>query len=394
MRSVPFDDCLDESIADPAQPVSGAGSLERTLRRLALAADAAHGLLLRPQSDHRFVTTLAIAGPADRFEARRMARAATTRLLAAPRRGAAPAPMAMTIDGAPCLVQWLTSGEGLALVLARRPGCPAFTGDERIALQAQIAWLEDVVELWWQNERGQARAAGLRAALGRSDLGAVLIDRNFSVVDINPAAERLLQRGQGITRRGRGVEATHPEDAKALRMAIHATILGDAAAAPAPRHIPLRRGANQRPLLAAVLRPFDAPPMRQAADDPAAMILIVDPEAMVTSVGDACAIYGLTAGETRLAEALCSGKTLAEAAVALGLQRESVRTYLRRIFAKTGVVRQAGLIQLLMNSRMPAAPSRAAVPAAPRPPLRPPVRRPVLLRSHTRPVTGETPVRH
>lgn len=334
-------------------------SLDNALRRLALLADAPFALLLRPRADHRMVTTLARSGLADRFEARRLARIATTVLLAAPRLPAAP-PIACVVDGIPLLVQWLNSGEDVAIVLSRRAGAPNFAPALVDRLADQLAWLDDLVELWWQRERGEARVQGLRSALGKSDVGTILLDRNARIIEINTTAERLLRHGQGIVRRGLGVQATDPEDDAALRMAIFATILNDSENG-APRQasdLTLRRPEGRRPLLVAVSQPLAQPRAHLAAHDPAVLLLLVDPEASATSVTQACALYGLTPGETRLAQALCSGMTVAQASAALNLQRESARTYLRRIFAKTGVVRQSGLIQLLINSRLPTSPRR------------------------------------
>lgn len=366
--------------ADPGENGTGAGgeaileaagtsmaSLTRVLRRLAISVGAQTALLLRLHADHRFVTTIAVSGPTNRFEARRLARTATVTLLAAPN-VSPPPPIAIIIDGAPALLQRLAGGTDLAMVLVRSPGDAEFSDSQRQTLGNLIAWIEDIVEMWWQNERGAARVAGLRAALGKSDLAAILLDCNGHIVDSNRAAERFLQKGQGITRDGQGIQATDAHDAAALALAIRAVILHDPVAgkAHATQNLQLHRDGGQRPLMAAVLRPFEGQRMQLSADDPAVLVLIADPQSSTTtSVAEVCALYGLTAGETRLAEALCHGMTIAEAATALNLQRESARTYVRRIFAKTGVARQSDLIRLLMSSRIPAGPRRVARPADP-----------------------------
>jgi DNA-binding CsgD family transcriptional regulator len=55
---------------------------------------------------------------------------------------------------------------------------------------------------------------------------------------------------------------------------------------------------------------------------------------------------GLTLAERRLAQQLLSGKTLAEAAVESNLTISTARSYLKMIFAKTGIHRQSELITL------------------------------------------------
>jgi DNA-binding CsgD family transcriptional regulator len=56
---------------------------------------------------------------------------------------------------------------------------------------------------------------------------------------------------------------------------------------------------------------------------------------------------GLTLSEARLAHALGQGQTLPDATAALGLTRETGRSYAKQIYAKTGVRGQTGLMRLL-----------------------------------------------
>ena len=62
---------------------------------------------------------------------------------------------------------------------------------------------------------------------------------------------------------------------------------------------------------------------------------------------DLKALFGLTTAEARLAERMSSGCDLGTAARVIGIGRETARTQLRSIFAKTGVRRQAELSALL-----------------------------------------------
>lgn len=59
------------------------------------------------------------------------------------------------------------------------------------------------------------------------------------------------------------------------------------------------------------------------------------------------ALFGLSAGEARLARALCHGQSLEEYATEQGLKLSTVKTQLRSVFAKTVTERQASLIRLL-----------------------------------------------
>ena len=64
-----------------------------------------------------------------------------------------------------------------------------------------------------------------------------------------------------------------------------------------------------------------------------------------------CAAFGLTAAEAKLAARLASGLGIDAAAASLGVSRETTRTQLKAVFAKTNTRRQAELAGLLARLR-------------------------------------------
>jgi DNA-binding CsgD family transcriptional regulator len=105
--------------------------------------------------------------------------------------------------------------------------------------------------------------------------------------------------------------------------------------------LPVRRN-NQRTALQGVL-PLFVPgtvalailrPLLPPASDPAAQL---------------SQRYGLTRSEIRLALALREGGTLSAVADRLGVSRETVRSHLRSVFAKTGTHRQRELVALVLK---------------------------------------------
>jgi DNA-binding CsgD family transcriptional regulator len=61
--------------------------------------------------------------------------------------------------------------------------------------------------------------------------------------------------------------------------------------------------------------------------------------------------YGLTDAEAKLAQFLVEGGTLTSYALTTSLSRNTVRSYLKSIFSKTGANRQAELILILGGER-------------------------------------------
>jgi DNA-binding CsgD family transcriptional regulator len=96
-----------------------------------------------------------------------------------------------------------------------------------------------------------------------------------------------------------------------------------------------------------------------AAVDGGARVLvqIVDPQASIDDQAERLRLLvGLTAAETRVAALLGSGLGLTEAAGALGVSRNTVKTHARQVFAKSGVRSSAALARLVAS--IPAGPQR------------------------------------
>ena len=64
-----------------------------------------------------------------------------------------------------------------------------------------------------------------------------------------------------------------------------------------------------------------------------------------------CAAFGLTVAEAKLAAKLASGSGINSAVASLGVSRETARTQLKAVFAKTNTRRQAELAGLLSRLR-------------------------------------------
>ncbi len=60
--------------------------------------------------------------------------------------------------------------------------------------------------------------------------------------------------------------------------------------------------------------------------------------------------FNLTPAETRMAETVIEGHSPAKIAELLGITLHTVRTYLKRLYGKTGVRNQAGLVRILIRT--------------------------------------------
>jgi DNA-binding CsgD family transcriptional regulator len=178
-----------------------------------------------------------------------------------------------------------------------------------------------------------------RQALDQLAAAVVVTDKDRRVVEINDAAERIMQRGEALTiRAGRLVAPDESGDARIG--ALIAAAAGTGAVSGGHMYI-ARRGL--RPGYTVTVAPLR--PDLAFHDAPLAMILIADPEARALTPRDLAELFGLSPAESRLAAALAAGKTLRESASAFGIQITTARTQLAAILKKVGVSRQSDLLR-------------------------------------------------
>jgi DNA-binding NarL/FixJ family response regulator len=196
------------------------------------------------------------------------------------------------------------------------------------------------------SSRGDAGAsAGLgmpaKAAIDLLKSGVIVLGSQGQVLFTNQRAGALLSRREGIVVDNTGIcRASGADDTRRLHQAVRAArdeALSDAFTLQTPHHGPLRivvrpgeDDGGSGPVVCLYLFAAD--------DDPA-----IDPHLLR-------GMFGLTPSESRLAAALASGLSLEDAAAREGWTASSARTYLKTVFSKVGVSRQADLVRLVLRN--------------------------------------------
>ncbi len=93
--------------------------------------------------------------------------------------------------------------------------------------------------------------------------------------------------------------------------------------------------------------------VKLAKDGPCLLLARKPAAELVTPLGTAMRLFGLTHGETQVLAALLQGRTLDEVADWLGVSRSTVKTHLDGIFAKTGERRQRDLVRRVIGLKTP-----------------------------------------
>jgi PAS domain-containing protein/DNA-binding CsgD family transcriptional regulator len=200
------------------------------------------------------------------------------------------------------------------------------------------------------------RAHAAQAALvERLPFGLLMLDETGRVVEMNPAAEQVLARGDALVVRRSRIEATVPRTRTQLEQAIGAA-----------NELAVGRDAGGGAFVQIERYPF-APaysalvvPISGRSRDvlfgfeprPATVVLVIsDPDSPPLLAAESLRrTFGLPPALARLAAGLCSGKTLAEHAEDAEVTVETVRKQMKDLMGRLGVRRQAEVVQRILSS--------------------------------------------
>ena len=185
------------------------------------------------------------------------------------------------------------------------------------------------------------------AVIDAMSVGIVMFSSVGTVVHLNPAAEAILNERDGLSVvLGRLRTVRDGETSRLARFIERACRMGTR---PIGGAIQLFRPSGKRPLTLVVSPLSDQVANLVGIDANAtAMCLISGHERQTTDARELLPqLYGLTPYETRLAVGLLNGLSVSEFAAAVGVSKNTARTQLAGLFAKSGTHRQAELIAVL-----------------------------------------------
>ncbi|MGI9510301.1 MAG: helix-turn-helix transcriptional regulator [Geminicoccaceae bacterium] len=177
--------------------------------------------------------------------------------------------------------------------------------------------------------------------------GVILVERNGRIVFMNTLAERMVERGDGLTYRQGRLEAAHGAERVPLRQKIvEATGKAGNMASSASFRLSRRDGNT----LACFLFPIGDGRRSSFTGRPAAMLLFrADAPADPRRTATLMRLYDLSSRQAELVNLLMAGNSLPNIAQQLGISPETARTHLRRVFAKTGVTSQLELVKTIAS---------------------------------------------
>lgn len=238
------------------------------------------------------------------------------------------------------------------LTAARRPDQPVFDDADTRRLARLLPHVERALELSWQFARERSARQALLDVLDQLPTAIVVVDAEAHPVMINTAAEGILALRDGMLVNRKRLEALwHAERARLAQLIASACAAANGAAAAAGGHLTVTRPSGFRPFLVMVSPLPRGYCGRAGQPGRVAAVVIKDPQAQPRASAESrreiAKLYQLTRAEERLLDLILNGLGLFEAAEQLGVSRNTARTHMKRIYAKTGTRRQAELVRRL-----------------------------------------------
>ncbi len=232
---------------------------------------------------------------------------------------------------------------------------PPFSPRETETFSALIPFLKQAIEL----QRKFAllsfeKQMGLDT-LDSLPLGIFIVNGDCKILHANSYGQTLLHEKAGLSVVGETLAVANLQAEKNFRLAVCDIVEGarnDRTVSSRALNVPLE--TEQAGSLIIYISPLNKKgpgPKLAMFSEPLALLFVSGPGRAREMPEELLQrLYGLTPSEARLTARLVAGMNLNEAASATGISKETSRTYLKQIFAKTDTHRQTELVAAILRS--------------------------------------------
>lgn len=213
-------------------------------------------------------------------------------------------------------------------------------------IRALLPHIRQYVRVRWALAGAGALRTSVIRLLDNRRIGIIHLDRHGRIVAANDRARNILRQGDGLSDQDGILRARAPADQARLERLVAAALPSASAISGSM----LLRRSSLLPRLVVHVKPVGSQQPDSGAQRTAVLVLIVEPgrqphidPALVATT------LGLTPEETQVAVWLAEGRTVREIAVVTGRKESSIRWYLRKIYRRLGISRQADLVRLVLS---------------------------------------------
>lgn len=244
-------------------------------------------------------------------------------------------------------------GPATHMSFTRHRDRPAYDGDGKHLIALLAPHVRRALLTHWRLAEARLGGEAREAALDHLGHGVLLLDESGLAVYLNPLAEALLRRNDGLTLRDGQPRAGQGDDDQALARLVRQAALGIGGGLNVAR----RAGANGATpppyrLSATPIRMDGPPPLPGAPAVPARVLLLVrDPDRPTSGQGLAAFARArhITGAELRVLELLLQGLAPKAIAERLNLGVRTVRSQLSSLYSKTGTRGQRELVAMALR---------------------------------------------
>jgi DNA-binding CsgD family transcriptional regulator len=253
-------------------------------------------------------------------------------------------------DGLCCKLNHTATG--LTFVDIRRgPNQPSFENSEAELFALLTPHFERASQI---NEQMRL-ANALTATFSRLPFGAVVVDADLRILEMNDPAGVLLDTGHAELTRRNGFLTVQSQSLRQLKKLVAEACglhMNGVVGSGGRVIIESSTDAGQVADYVLEIAPVFDSPFAGLTSGRCAIVIIKkidmgNPDGFDEQIR---AIFKLTPSESRLAALLASGFSLKDAAIETGLKNSTARAYLERLFHKTGTHQQSQLVALLKNA--------------------------------------------
>lgn len=236
------------------------------------------------------------------------------------------------------------------LRLCRPLASREFSQDEKNFCELLIPHFKRAVSLYSHLYNTEVERELYASTFDRMQVGTLLLDESGKTQSANHAAQVILGERNGLWLSDGSLRAQQKSAQQTLAAAIQSAARATHTDATFIRALSLQRSGGHAQLKVLVK---NIPPAQRIESNhrPAVVVYIRDPERVFIPSTDVLRmLFNLTPAEAALAKLLAEGLSLDEAGASLGISKNTGKSRLRAIFAKTGTARQASLVRVLLDA--------------------------------------------
>ena len=226
-----------------------------------------------------------------------------------------------------------------------------FDDSDKAVCTALLPHLKRAVQIHSQLDLIESERKLLAGTVDRMLVGTLILDERGAILKTNDIAREMIRAGDSIREVSGELHTVSATENRELQRLIKQALGGNTTDAPAIIEAMSINRPSGRGKLGVLIRSNPPAEWSEGQRRPSVAVFIRDPERRSeASVEMVRRLFDLTAAEASLAIALANGFTLEEAAVQLGIRKNTARAHLRAIFSKIGITRQTTLVRTLLGS--------------------------------------------